>query len=264
MMWKAWVECAVIGVSFAVLLALVPGEHVTALRLALVIGLCTVCAAHGVARAVLRGAFVVQAVLWVAVLFTPVVPRLVAVLTLREVPVQADAIVVLAAGVHCGPGVLGSSSLDRLLRGVALWRAGFAPVLTVSNPSFAFGPASCPRVGDVERAWLREMFGEAGPRVLTLAEVTTTQDEAARAAALARARGWRTVLLVTSPSHSARAALLFRAAMRRAGLGTRVVSVPSAESAFDVEGRTVHDRVLGLRVVLYEALSRVKARVSGG
>ena len=67
------------------------------------------------------------------------------------------------------------------------------------------------------------------------------------------------VLLVTSPSHSARAAALFRAQFAATNLRTEVISVPAEEWRFSVTGETAQDRLLGLNVVLYEYLSRAKA-----
>ncbi|GAA5511404.1 hypothetical protein Dcar01_00113 [Deinococcus carri] len=199
----------------------------------------------------------VLAVLLALCLLTPVLRAPLAALTLAQPPVRADAIVVLGGGVHCGARALEASSLARLLRGLELWRAGYAPVLTVSEQSGLIGPANCVKMSELERAHIAALYPRGGPQVLTLRHVTTTRDEAARVRDLARERGWRRVLLVTSPSHSLRAARLF------AAQGVNVVSVPAPETRFDEALLLPSDRLAVLRVLLYEGLSRVKAGVGG-
>ena len=61
---------------------------------------------------------------------------------------------------------------------------------------------------------------------------------AARVRDLARARGWTRVLLVTSPSHSRRAAALFRSQ------GVTVVSIPAQEWRFDQALTQPSDRLV--------------------
>jgi uncharacterized SAM-binding protein YcdF (DUF218 family) len=65
--------------------------------------------------------------------------------------------------------------------------------------------------------------------VLSVGPVRSTRDEALAVAALCRERGWRRVLVVTSPTHSRRASL----ALEREGVVA--VSSPSVETRFDLE-----------------------------
>jgi uncharacterized SAM-binding protein YcdF (DUF218 family) len=86
--------------------------------------------------------------------------------------------------------------------------------------------------------------------------VRSTHDEAVLVARLFRERGWRRVLLVTSPTHTRRAA----AAFEREGL--LVVSSPAIETRFDLErlehpderlfafGSLIHERA-GIAVYRY-------------
>lgn len=208
-------------------------------------------------RRLLKAGSVALALLLALCLLTPVLRGPLAALTLVQKPVRADAIVLLGGGVQCGSRTLDSSSLARLVRGLELWRAGYAPVLTVSEQSGLLGPRDCVKLSELERAHVAALYPVGGPQVLTLRHVTTTRDEAARVRDLARERGWRRVLLVTSPSHSRRAARLF------AAQGLYVVSVPAGETRFDPTLPLPSDRLAALRTLLYEGLSRIKAAVGG-
>ncbi|WP_189007938.1 YdcF family protein [Deinococcus malanensis] len=190
-------------------------------------------------------------------LLTPVLRAPLRALILAESPVPADAIVVLGGGVQCGTRTQAPGSAARLMRGLELWRAGYAKVVTVSEPSGLIGPADCPRLSALQRDQITALYPRGGPEVLTLLRVTTTRDEAARVRRLAEARSWERVLLVTSPSHSRRAAGLFRS------YGLNVASVPASEPLFDTTLPLPSDRLYALRVLLYEGLSRVKARLGG-
>ncbi|MFC6590716.1 YdcF family protein [Deinococcus lacus] len=192
-----------------------------------------------------------------AALLTPAVPAALRSLTEAQAPAPAEAIIVLGGGLSCG-GTLSASSQSRLLQGISLWRAGYAPALVVSNQSDAYGQAGCARLGDVQRRLLREWFGNTGPQVYTLPGVASTRDEAEQAAHLARQHGWKRVLLVTSPSHSRRAAALFREQ-----LPSEVISVPAPETGFDPAMHTPRDRLMGLGTAVYEGLSRLKAWAGG-
>jgi uncharacterized SAM-binding protein YcdF (DUF218 family) len=87
------------------------------------------------------------------------------------------------------------------------------------------------------------------PEVLVVGPVRNTHDEAVAVAEVFRARGWRRVLAVTSPTHTARASATLEA------MGLEVVSVPSLETRFDLEtldrpterldafGAVIHERL---------------------
>lgn len=193
------------------------------------------------------------ALLYGAALFTPLVPRALFHLTEAQAPTQADAVIVLGGGLDCEGRVMNAASAARLSRGIDLWRAGYADTLLLSSQSDALSPAHCPRLADLQSARLGGWFA-APPRVLRLRGVTDTADEAREAARLEKTAGWQRVLLVTSPSHSSRAAALFRSQLR-----AEVRSVPAEEWRFSVTGETAYDRIVGLNVVLYEYLSRLRA-----
>lgn len=256
-LWRGVLTGLGIGAALAVLAAFIGEVRASAGLLLLLTAGCGLLGVYRPTRRSLQvGAALLVAGLLVC-LVTPVLRGPLAALTLRDTPVKADAVVVLGGGVQCGTRALESSSLTRLVTGLKLWREGFAPVVTVSEQSGLVGEANCPKMSVLEREYIRTLYPVDGPEVLTLRNVTTTRDEAQRVSEYAKKRGWQRLLLVTSPSHSRRAAGLF------ASYGLNVVSVPAPEIRFDETLPRPADRLYALRVLLYEWLSRVKFAVGG-
>lgn len=256
-LWRGLLTGLGIGAALAVLAAFIGEVRASAGLLLLLTAGCGLLGVYRPTRRLLQvGAALLVAGLLVC-LVTPVLRGPLAALTLRDTPVKADAVVVLGGGVQCGTRALESSSLTRLVTGLKLWRAGYAPVVTVSEQSGLVGEANCPKMSVLEREYIRTLYPVDGPEVLTLRNVTTTRDEAQRVSEYAEKRGWQRVLLVTSPSHSRRAAGLF------ASYGLNVVSVPAPEIRFDETLPRPADRLYASRVLLYEWLSRVKFAVGG-
>lgn len=253
--WSFVPSFVLVGMGYAALAAFLGGVRATPLVLGLIVLACALCGLHVLARRLVFLGSAVVALVLAAALFTPMLRPVLNALVLSEAPRRADAIVVLGAGVNCGDGTLDASSNARLLRALELWRAGFAPVLTVSEQSYVFNPPSCPRISTLAANQIRALYPREreAPRVLVLSRVTTTRDEADRVAAFARERGWDRVLIVTSPTHSRRATLLMRS------VGVNAVSVPAWEPTFDTALPLPADRIMALRLVVYEGLSRLKA-----
>jgi uncharacterized SAM-binding protein YcdF (DUF218 family) len=158
----------------------------------------------------------------------------------------AEAIVVLSGGVEDADTLSPASAL-RLVHGLRLWKRGLAPVLilTGGNPV----DPTVPEAGVMARVALELGVPASALIVERAADRTATQ--AREVARIARQRGIRTVLLVTSPLHSYRAA----AAFRKAGLD--VVSVPPATRQARAElivlnPVKVYERLLALDPVAYE------------
>lgn len=248
---------AAVGAALGVLAAFLGEVRTTTPLLWVVLVLGTLAGAFRPSRRALHAIAAAVALTLAACLLTPILRGPLAALTLSEPPLKADAIVALGAGVHCGSRELEASAVARLTGALTLWQAGYAPVVTVSEQSGLIGPRDCPKMSVLETELTRALYGPGGPTLVTLRNVTTTRDEAARVRDLARTRGWTTVLLVTSPSHSRRAAALFRA------YGVNVVSVPAQEWRFDQTLGQPSDRLIATRILLYEALSRVKAALGG-
>ncbi|WP_309569659.1 YdcF family protein [Deinococcus sp.] len=255
--WHGTLQGLIVGAALCVLAAFLGDIRAS---VPVLLTLLVSCAVGGtftrMRRALMWSAGFLAAVLAGCVL-TPVLRVPLDALTLAQPPVKADVIVVLGGGVQCGSAVLEASSMTRLERGLELWRAGYAPVMTVSEQSGLIGPSDCPKMSALERAQITALYPQDGPQVLTLANVTTTRDEAARVRAYAQERGWRRILLVTTPSHSRRAAGLFRAN------GLDVVSVPAREVRYDASLPLPGDRLWAVRILAYEWTSRVKNALGG-
>ena len=142
------------------------------------------------------------------------VPQLGSWLVVDDGPAPADAIIVLAG-----------NTPDRLPYAIQLLRAGYAPLIVVSNERV--------RTYGLETTWLAlYRAGLAAPdlppgRLLVLDDPPpdSTLDEARRAASLLADHGLHTALLVTDDFHSRRADLLFSAQFRRHGLSLRSTPV---------------------------------------
>jgi uncharacterized SAM-binding protein YcdF (DUF218 family) len=136
--------------------------------------------------------------------FSPL-PNLVAALVAAAPdPGKADAIVVLGGGAEWPRGELSSTALHRTIRGIRLYRDGQAPLLVLSGGQSRMRPS-----GATLRSALALACGVPSQAVITDEGASTTQDEAGRVTRLLRARGARSILLVTDPYHMVRARRLF-------------------------------------------------------
>jgi len=113
-----------------------------------------------------------------------------------ESPRKADAVVVLA----------GDQSGNRVLRGAELVREGYAPKLVISNGPLTYGHPESELAADfaVSRGYDRATM------ICIQRLNNSTDSEAESVPAVLRKLGAHTVLIVTSPSHTARATRLFR------------------------------------------------------
>jgi len=179
--------------------------------------------------------------LWAVVAFTPLSSWMAQGVVRRDPPRDADAIVVLASSIQ-KDGELSAPSMSRLLHALELLRAGHAArlVLTEITP-----PARS--YAEPARALMKAFGIEAELDVL--GPVANTRDEARLVAGLATERGFRTILLVTSPTHTRRAAATFE---KR---GLTVVVSPAVETRFDLETLdNPDDRVKAFGNLLHERL----------
>jgi uncharacterized SAM-binding protein YcdF (DUF218 family) len=119
----------------------------------------------------------------------------------------ADAIVAIS----------GDASGARVETAIALWKGRYAPLLVFSGASL--DPASAPSAELMKR----QAIGAGVPADAIIVEgaAATTEENAARVAELMRAKGLRTAILVTSPYHQRRAALLFSRSFSPAGMTFR-------------------------------------------
>jgi uncharacterized SAM-binding protein YcdF (DUF218 family) len=102
----------------------------------------------------------------------------------------------------------------RTATAVELWKQGYAPLLLFS------GASSDPDSVSSAEIMKREAIRLGVPEAVILVEPAsaTTEENAKRTAALMNERGLHTAILVTSPYHQRRAALLFARAFEPAGL----------------------------------------------
>lgn len=181
--------------------------------------------------------------LWVAVGFTPLAARLAPSLVRREAPSAANAVFVLTHRLQAD-GEPSAASQARLLHGLELLRQGFAPrLILIDQPPQ-------PTYADVARGQMSRLVLTGDEVVSPRGHVGSTRDEAVRVGALCRERGWRRLLVVTSPLHSRRAC----AALEREGL--EVICSPAVETEHDVEtlDRPV-ERLAAFRQVVRETLA---------
>ena len=97
-----------------------------------------------------------------------------------------------------------------------------------------------------------------GTRTILVDSVTTTRTEALRMRAIARANGWQTLAVVTSPLHTRRACATFEA------VGFRVVCVPATVRGSGlIPGSIAEDRLRDFRSWLYETFATDSYRRRG-
>ena len=191
-------------------------------------------------RAALVGLALGVAAVWILVAFGPLSGWLASPLVRREAPRPADAVLVLASRIQVD-GEPTATAQARLLHGLALAAQGHAPALILTElpaPAAAYAPIASRLVDDL---------GLEVGEVVSLGPVRSTREEALQVDALCRERGWRRLLVVTSPLHSRRAC----GALEHEGLD--VTCSPSPETEYDVESldRPV-ERLLAFRRALRE------------
>ena len=200
---------------------------------------------------VLAGLVVVS----VTVCYTPLAPALLQALVEDDGAVPADVIVVLSGSTTTT--TFRVSSETRFLRGLELLHAGLAPVIVFTgdppqpgNQFHVMAPAEMERIG-LSTAAVVPFQAVETPLMNTFTEAQSIRKMAAD-------HGWRRVLLVTSASHTRRAAATFRA------VGFEVTVVPAATTQYDLaEPASVGDRLTIFRDWVYETNATLYYRLRG-
>jgi uncharacterized SAM-binding protein YcdF (DUF218 family) len=200
-------------------------------------------------RGLFSAATAAAALAWLLVAFGPVSAWLAEGLPRRDAPRKGDAVFVLGSRLQ-RDGEPTTEALSRLLHGVGLVAGGQAPRLILSEQ-----PRMRPYAA-VGREWLRQLKVDA--ELLTVGPVQSTRDEARLVGELFRERGWHTLVVVTSPTHSRRACL----ALEHEGLD--VVSSPSVETRFDLETLDrPGERLMAFGALTHERLGLLWYRFKG-
>lgn len=186
--------------------------------------------------------------------YTDVIEAPVRSLVRRDpLPARADAIVVLSAGIN-PDGLLGWQAIDRIIKGIELVQAGIAPTIVTTRERNVFRGKVITSEQDQKR--LLALGGVKDAIVTSV--INNTREEALAVARIARERGWRRIVLVTSPAHSLRACATFE----KAGLTVSCVPSDSRDVALIVLGNG-EDRIAAFRLWLYETTGTVRYRWSG-
>ena len=141
--------------------------------------------------------------------------------------------------------VLAGNSVYRVQQGVALYKAGQAPRLLISNEPV--------RTHGFDSTWLDlRRLGLArldvpDEAVVPIEQVSgSTFEEAQHSRDIMLRNGWRSAIVVTDPFHTRRALLTFRAVFGPAGL--EVIPSPAEGSKYQTEGWW-RDPDRGIRVI---------------
>ncbi len=196
-------------------------------------------------RGVLLAATLAMAVLLLVVGYTPLIVEPARSLIRNDpLPAGADAIVVLAAGTS-DDGLILPQATDRLLKGLELLNRGIAPVLVLPREADSVGARLVTQRDDHER--IVALVRGARAKVVFSGLTHSTRDEAVRTAMLFRARGWKRVVVVTSPLHTRRAC----AAFEKMEIVVSCVAAEWREVALNTFQKP-EDRVRAFQVWLYE------------
>jgi uncharacterized SAM-binding protein YcdF (DUF218 family) len=217
--------------------------------------LSLVMSLNGFTRRILNGLTLAVGFLLALCVFTPVLQPVQRFLDVTQLPSRADVIVILGGGLHCGSTDLESSSLARTTKGLELWKAGYAPTITISDTTGLWD--NCVSLEQPTRQEISGLEPGNAPAIVVLPGVQNTRMEAEAVLREAKKRGWKTILIVTAPAHSRRA----RATFTQLKLQAFVVS--SGEPRYDTDLHMPHDRLQALPVVVRELAGFVKYTLLG-
>jgi uncharacterized SAM-binding protein YcdF (DUF218 family) len=179
--------------------------------------------------------------LWLVVAFTSLCPWLAKDLPRRDTLQPADAVFVLGSSVQMDGEVTGEA-MSRLLHGLELLQQGLASRLVLSEH-----PPPFPSHSQASRKIMEGLGMEQ--EIISVGEVRNTRTEAVAVGTLYRERGWKRLLVVTSPVHSRRAC----ASLEREGID--VICSPSIEMDFDLETLDLpDDRLSSFGPIMHERL----------
>ena len=185
---------------------------------------------------------------WCIIGFSPIAQRMSNGLVRSDpIPPSVDAVVVLSGSVS-HDGMLGREALDRLLKGLALIRAGRASTIVITESR----PWKDRRITTIADQRRLIALLPAAPRVVVIDGVVSTRTEALGTAQQLPPSAAHTIAVVTSPMHTRRACRVFE------HVGYKVVCVPSESRDIALHSlSTVSDRIAAFRMALSERLAFV-------
>ena len=195
-------------------------------------------------------------ILLVLVIYTPFIGGQVRSLIRNDpLPVGADAIMVLSAGVN-DDGTISPTAMDRLIKGLELLNRGVAPYIVLSREAYIINGRYVSSREDQER--IVSLSTGALSKLVVAGITHSTHDEALRARSLVAARNWKRIIVVTSPLHTRRACATFE----HAGL---VISCTASNTRAFALGAlwSPMDRVRAFEVWLYETAGTLRYRQLG-
>ena len=125
--------------------------------------------------------------------------------------------------------VLDGARVERWMEAVDLYKAGYAPVVVLSPGRTEDAELILrargiryPSNATLARDAMVQMGVEASAIVIPDASVDNTAQEAEMVRGLAHARGWHSIVMITSKYHSRRAGFAFRRELRGSGVAVNV------------------------------------------
>ncbi len=185
--------------------------------------------------------------------YTPIIRSPAQALVRSDSATKVDAVVALSSSIS-DDELLDQQGMDRLLAALQLIRQGVAPNLVITSITGQRHAAALSSLDDQAR--LVALMADR-VNVIYTPTVGNTRDEAIEVAAIAREKGWRTIALVTSPTHTGRACKAFEK------VGLDVVCIPALSRDVAIATlRRPSDRLRAFQLWLYEslALSEYKRR----
>jgi uncharacterized SAM-binding protein YcdF (DUF218 family) len=187
---------------------------------------------------------------YLVVAYSPLAGIGIRTLVQRDPLQQVDAVVVLSSSLS-RDGELSEMALQRVLHGVELVHAGYAPRLVLTRLPAPW-TSSVPAVRRQMAA-----FGLDFP-IIETPIVGNTHDEALAVAALVKQHGWRRMALVTHPFHMRRAAAVFEHA------GVPVLRAPCKERTYlETAPYGPEENLAAFRHWLHEAIGLAVYRARG-
>lgn len=182
--------------------------------------------------------------------YTPLVWWVAEPLRITAPPQAADAIVVFAGGVG-ESGKAGGGVQERVGRAVELYQSGFAPVVIFSS-----GYVFTLREAEVMKA-IAVANGVPADAIILEEAAANTYENVVNSSRIASERGWKRVLLVSSPYHMRRALKTWR----KVAPAIEITPTPPAHSQFYVHERGASlDQIRG---ILHEYVALVVYSLRG-